>query len=48
MLEDMKYLMGSLKREADAVGIWIEENWDKRRVNSFYTMISGKFNFKVN
>ena len=44
----MKYLMRSVKLAADAVGIWIEENWDIGRVNSLYTMISGRFNFKVN
>ena len=48
MLGDMKYLMRSVKREADAVGIWPENNWDVRRVNSLYTMIFGRFNFKVN
>ena len=29
---DMKYLMRSVKRAAEAVGIWTEENWDVRRV----------------
>ena len=44
----MKYLMRSVKLAADAVGIWAENNLDVRRVNSLYTMISGRFNFKVN
>ena len=43
----MEYLMRSVKREAEAVGIWTEENWDTKRVNSLYTMVSGKFNFKI-
>ena len=30
------------------VGIWTEENWYVRRVNSLYTMVSGRFNFKRN
>ena len=45
---DMTYLMSSVKRAAEAVGIWIEENWDMKRVNSLYTMVSGRFRLKVN
>ena len=48
VLGDMKYLMRSVKRAADAVGIWTEENQDVKRVNSLYTMVSGRFNFKIN
>ena len=48
MLGDMKYLMRSVKRAARAVEIWTEENWYVKRVNSLYTMVSGKFNFKIN
>ena len=40
--------MMSVKLVADAVGIWTEENWDTKRVNSLYTMVSGRFNFKIN
>ena len=38
---DMKYLMRLVKRAAEAVGIWTEENWDVKRVNSLYAMVSG-------
>ena len=48
VLGDIKYLMKSVKRAADAVGIWTEENWDVKRVNSLYTMVSGRFNFRIN
>ena len=48
VLGDMKYLMRSVKQSADAVGIWTEENRDVKRVNSLYTMVSGRFNFKIN
>ena len=44
----MKYLMRSVKRAVDVVVIWTEENWDVKRVNSLYTMVSGRFNFKIN
>ena len=30
------------------VGIWTEENWDAKRVNSLYNMVSGRFHFKRN
>ena len=30
------------------VGIWTEDNWDVNRVNSLYTMVSGRFFFKIN
>ena len=46
VLEDIKYLMRSVKQAEDAVGIWTEENRDVKRVNSLYTMVSGRFNFK--
>ena len=48
VLEDMKYLMRSVKRAAEAIGILTEEKLDVKRVNSLYTMISGRFNFKIN
>ena len=48
VLGDMKYLTRSVKRTADAVGIWTEDNWDVKRVNSLYTMVSGRFNFEIN
>ena len=44
----MQYLMRSVKRSLEAVGIWTEDNWDVKRVNSFYTMVSGGVNFKIN
>ena len=40
--------MSPAKREAEAVGIRTEDNWDVKRVNSLYTMVSGRFNFKIN
>ena len=48
VLGGMRYLMRSVKQAADAVGIWTEYNWDMKRVNSLYTMVSGRFNFKIN
>ena len=48
VLGDMKYLIRSVKRAAKAVQIWTEENWDIKRVNSLYTMVSGGFIFKIN
>ena len=48
VLWDMKYLMSSVKQAVEAVGIWTEDNWDVKRVNSLYTMISGWFNLKIN
>ena len=48
MLGDMKYLMRPVKRVAEAVNIWIEDNWDVKRVNSLYTMVSGGLNLKMN
>ena len=33
VLGDMKYLMRSVKRAAEAVGIWTEDNWDVKIVN---------------
>ena len=29
----IKYLMRSVKRAAEAVGIWTEDNWDVKRMN---------------
>ena len=34
LLEDMKYVMRSVKQAAEAVGIWTEDNWYLKRVNS--------------
>ena len=48
VLGDTKYLMGTVKQAAEVVRIWTEENWDVHRVNSLYTMVSGRFNFKIN
>ena len=48
VLRDTKYLMRPVKRAEDAVGICTEENWDVKRVNSLHTMVSGRFNFKIN
>ena len=48
MLGDMIYLMSSVKRAAEAVRIWTEENWDVKRVNALYSMIYGRFIFKIN
>ena len=33
VLGDMKYLTRSVKRAAEAVGIWTEGNWDVKIVN---------------
>ena len=46
MLGDMKYLMRSIKRSSEEVGIGTEDNWDVKIVNSLYTMISVSFDFK--
>ena len=48
VLWDMIYLMSSVKRAAEALGIWTEENWNVKRVNALYTMVSGRFIFKIN
>ena len=48
LLGGNKYLMGSVKQAVEAVVIWIEKNWDVKRVNLLYTMVSGRFNFKIN
>ena len=34
VLGDMNYLMRSVKQAAEAVGIWTEDNWYVKRVNS--------------
>ena len=46
VLWDIKYLLRSVKRAAETVGIWTDDNWDVKRVDSLYTMVSGRFNFK--
>ena len=48
MIWDKKDLMRWVKQVTEGVGIWTEENWDVKRVNSLYIMLSGKFNFKRN
>ena len=48
LLCSVKYLMRSVKRAVETVGIWTEENWDVKRVDSLYIMLSGGFNFKRN
>ena len=48
MLGDMKYLMKSVKLAAEAVGVWTEDNWDVKRVNSLHTIVYGMLNFKSN
>ena len=47
-LGGMKHLMRSVKRAEEAVGTLIKENWDMKRVNALYTMVYGRFNFKIN
>ena len=37
-----------VKRSEEAVGIWTEEHWDMKRVNSLYTMVSRRLNLKIN
>ena len=48
VLGNMKYLMGSVKQAVEAVGIWTEYNWDANRVDLLYTMVYGRFNYKIN
>ena len=48
LLGDMKYLMRPVKRVAEAVGIWTEENWYMEKVKSLYTMVYRRFNLKIN
>ena len=48
VLGDMIYLTGPVKREAEEVVIWTEQNWYMKIVNSLYNMVSGRFNFKRN
>ena len=38
--------MRSVKPAVDAVEIWTEDNSDVNILNSFYTMVSGRFNSK--
>ena len=40
--------MRSVKQAAEAVGVWTEEAWYVKRLNSLYTMVSGRFNLKIN
>ena len=46
VIEKIKYLMSSVKQAVEGVEIWAEENWEVKRVNLLYTMISGRFNLK--
>ena len=48
LIGGMKYLMRQVRRVAEALGIWTEDHWDMKRVNSLYTMVYGRFNFKIN
>ena len=48
MLGDMEYLLRSVKLAVEAVGIWTEDNWYVKRVNSLYTMVSGRLDVKIN
>ena len=47
-LWDTKYLMRSVKRAEEAERTWTEDNWDVKRVNSLYTMLSGRLFFIIN
>ena len=47
-LGDIKYLMRSVKLEAEVADIWTEDNGDAKRLNSLYTMVSGRFNSQIN
>ena len=42
----MIYLISSVKKEAAAVGIRTEVNWDVKRVNALYTMVYVRLIFK--
>ena len=44
----MRYLMRSVKKSAEVVGIFTEESWDVKVVNPLYNMVSGRFNLKIN
>ena len=44
----MIYLMRSVKKSAEVVGILTEESWDVKVVNPLYTMVSGRFNLEIN
>ena len=46
VLGDMKYVTRPVKRAAEVVGIWTEDNRDVHIGTSFYTKVSWKFNFK--
>ena len=48
VIQDIKYLMRSVKLSGEAVGIWNEDNLDVMRVNSLYTMVFVKLNLKRN
>ena len=48
VLGDMKYLMRSVKRVPEEIWVWNEDNWYVKIVNSLYTMLSGRLNFKIN
>ena len=48
VLGDMKYVISPVKQAAAAAGIWTEVDFDVKRVNELYTMVSGRFIFKRN
>ena len=47
VIGDIKYLMKSVKIAVGAVGVWTNDHWDVKRVNLLYTMVSGRFIFKI-
>ena len=46
MIKDIIYFTRSVKPAVDAVEIWTEDNSDVNILNSFYTMVSVRFNSK--
>ena len=44
VIQEMKCLMISLKQSLEEVEIWAEQNWEVKRVNSLYNIVSGRFN----
>ena len=45
-IKDIIYFMRSVKPEVDVVEIWTEDNYDVNILNSFYTMVSWRFDSK--
>ena len=44
----MKSLMRLVNRGVEAVEICTDDNWDMKRVNLLYNMVSGSLNLKIN